>query len=387
MKNPRIDFPADRLEAGRRWSAEAAPFWLLRLFLCLIVLLAAGACYSGSPPLQGRATGNTTAKPPAGCRIRPVSGDTRAVAVGAHSLLVVGEGIGLLRSDDDGRSFENSAPAGDMHWPAITFGNRGALVSWISPGELSVLHVAAVDEGLHGPVDVYSSKNPLIDTEILELSTGELLLLASEVVGPPNSNRAAYTVHCFCSGDGGHHWEERSRPVSAPWGVNIEDPRLIEVEGGRILLAFEWEDEEGGPSRILIEFSDDAGRSWSVPEILWAGRPSDREPGGFFRRNGLLYFVASSDRDSGRSYAGAFLRLFVSDDGGKSWKQHFSPVPDPDQLSMGAVVLEDRVLLLSLRFYSTGHPELYFYPLDSLGFWLLPCPGISSNRGCASAGL
>jgi len=354
---------------------------LMQIRFLLAVLLLSNACVSVSPSGGGVAGEGQETTEKRSCAVFPVGGDTRGVAVGPHSLLIVGEGIGLLRSEDDGRSFETLAPPGEMHWPSITAGAAGVMVSWIRPGEVSTLRVAAAEDGLRSPVDVYTSKRSIIDTEIMARKNGGLLLLATEVDGPPNCNQAAYTVHCFASKDGGRSWKERSRPVSGPWGVNIEDPRLVELENGRILLAFEWEEEEGGPSRILMEYSDDGGRSFSAPEPLWDGNPADREPGGFFRRNGLLYFVGSSDRGSGLSYAGARLMILVSGDGGTNWETPFSPVPNRNQLSMGAIVLDDRVLLPSLRFYKTRHPQLYLYPLDSLGLWLLPCPGLSGRQG------
>jgi len=308
------------------------------------------------------------------CRLGSVGGDTRGVATGPHSLLIIGEGIGLLRSEDDGRNFERLRLDETIHWPSISYGRGRAHLSWIRVRKgRSAAVVSTLGRKVHSAVEVFSSKKNLIDTEILVRSNGEIMLMVSEVDGVPNCNRASYQMHCFVSSDGGTNWTERSRAVSGPWGINLEDPRLIEMPGGRILLAYEWETQEGGASRILIQHSDDGGWSWSSPAVLWGGKAADREPGGFYRRNGVLYFVASTDRGSGRSYAGARLAILSSADGGKSWSRPWMPISEIDQLTMGAIPLQDRILLLSLRFYSSHHPVLYLYPIDPLGLWRLSC--------------
>lgn len=313
-------------------------------------------------------------QPDQSCRLGSVGGDTRGVATGPHSLLIIGEGIGLLRSEDDGRNFERLRLDETIHWPSISYGRGHAHLSWIRVRKgRSAAVVSTLGRKVHSAVEVFSSKKNLIDTEILVRSNGEIMLMVSEVDGVPNCNRAAYQMHCLVSSDGGTNWTERSRAVSGPWGINLEDPRLIEMPGGRILLAYEWETQEGGASRILIQHSDDGGWSWSSPVVLWGGKAADREPGGFYRRNGGLYFVASTDRGSGRSYAGARLAILSSADGGKSWSRPWMPISEIDQLTMGAIPLQDRILLLSLRFYSSHHPVLYLYPIDPLGLWRLSC--------------
>jgi len=308
-----------------------------------------------------------------------VQGDTRGVATGPHSLVIVGEGIGVLRSVDDGETFREVDPAPGIRWPSLCSRGKDVWISWVSLEEGSVARVAFLGGKLQPPVDVFSSRNHLIDTEILALQDGKLLLLVSEVKGKTNCSEGRYGIHCFLSADGGKSWEARSQAVSAPWGINIEDPRLVQLEDGRILLAYEWEEKDRGASRILIQSSEDEGRSWSAPALLWGGRASDREPGSFFLRKGRLYFVGSWDHFSGASYAGARLAILQSLDDGGSWRRPIEPIPEINQLSMGAVVLKDRILLLSLRFYISGQPVLHVYPLDPLGLWRLGCSAAGSD--------
>lgn len=362
--------------------AYDAPVRYPRLFGCFLMLSFVTGCTSAAKAPSGK-----TLHPPAripssiyhigeSCRLTSVHGDTRGTATGPHSLVLVGEGLGVIRSVDDGRSFDSIDEGQDLHWPSITSLGGRVWVSWVRPGDEAQAVVSVLGRKLHPPVVVFSSSRNLIDTEIVARANGELLLFVSEVDGKPNVNRATYRLICFSSQDQGESWSQASFAVSGPWGINIEDPRAIERADGTILLAYEWEPEEKGPSRILIQSSKDGGRSWSAASVLWDGISSDREPGSFFQRNDRLYFVASSDAASHRSYSGGRLSVLSSSDGGKHWSRPIYPISERDQLSMGAIVLSDRILLASLRFYMSHHPVLYLYPLDPLGLWRLSCgPG------------
>ena len=116
----------------------------------------------------------------------------------------------------------------------------------------------------------------LIDTEIVALGEGQLLLFVSEIDGKPNASEATYTVQCLGSTDGGLSWEMRSRAVTGPFGINIEDPRAVVTSDGTVLLAFEWEPKDGSASEIMVQRSGDDGLSWNGASVLWGGRPTGR---------------------------------------------------------------------------------------------------------------
>ncbi len=59
--------------------------------------------------------------------------------------------------------------------------------------------VAALGTNLGLKVAVMESSRALIDTELVALGGGRLLLFVTEVDGSPNSNNAVYTIHCHMS--------------------------------------------------------------------------------------------------------------------------------------------------------------------------------------------
>jgi len=356
-----------------RWYSPA--FWVLAV---LATSCASAPVKQGGGERPGTEGETELVQGDSSCRLMHVGGDSRGVRSGPDSLVIAAEGVGLVVSSDGGRSFRKLASDVDLRWPAAASRQGRVWISWVSQGPPRVLNVAELGRGLETAVPVYSSRSHLIDTEILALRDGCLLLLVSEVDGRPNVNRATYRVLTFFSSDGGKSFIRYGPAVTGPRGINIEDPRLFELDNGDILLAYEWEIKEGGASKILLQRSSDSGMSWSAPSVLWGGRAADREPGSFFSRNQRLYFVASTDGGSGRSYGGARLVILESGNGGKTWRKPFVPIEETGQLAMGAIVLADRILLLSLRHYADrSERDLYLYPVDPLGLWPLSCAPVS----------
>ncbi len=341
-----------------------------------VVLVSVGCATTSPNRGRQRWKAPSVATVDAGCRLVRTAGDTRLAATGDGEVFLIGEGLGVMRSVDAGTTFRRVADPPEIHWPSITSGGRRAWASWIERGPEDRAVVASVGDGLGAPIIVLRSELRLIDTELLALDGGGLLLFVSEVDGRPNAGEAVYVVHCLGSSDGGLTWRQRSVAVSGPFGVNIEDPRAVLTRDGTVLLAFEWEARDTGPSKILIQRSADFGRSWSSPTVLWdGGATADCEPGGFVRVGRDLWFVASTDADRpGTSYSGAEIAMIRSPDHGVSWSDPRALVGEPDQISMGAVLTGNTVLLPSIRRYADpGRRFLAIYRVDSVGWWLLPC--------------
>ncbi len=312
------------------------------------------------------------------CRLAPVGGDTRLVATEDGRVILIGAGLGIMQSTDSGMTFASIAAPKGIRWPSITADGRRVWVSWIERGGSPRALVASVGLGLGARSVALASSKTLIDTEILALGEGRLLLFVTEVDGRPNSNKAAYTVQCLASADGGLSWEKRSRAVSGPLGVNIEDPRAVVAPDGAVLLAYEWESVEGAASEIMLQRSEDGGLSWSAASVLWGGaNQADCEPGGFVRIGSDLWFVASTDVEHpGMSYSGAEISMIRSTDSGTTWTRSRTLIRQPDEISMGGVLVDGVVILPSIRRYSVDRERfLALFRVDPIGRWPVPCTG------------
>ncbi len=356
--------------------------WGVRLGLPVVLIVLGSGCVSAPPRSAPRRMKTARAPQHAAidsrCHLAPVAGDTRMIVTDDGRVVLIGVGLGIMESTDGGLAFDSVAAKSDFRWPSIATDGSRVWASWIESEPSLRAVVASVGQGLGGPVVVLTSRGMLIDTELLPLGGGELLLFVTDVDGPPNRNEATYTIRCLASNDGGLNWAPRSVAVAGPWGINIEDPRAFVRQDGAILLAFEWESVEGGASEIMIQRSGDGGRSWSSATVLWGGTvPADREPGGFARVRSDLWFVASTDVEHpGTSYAGAEISMIRSSDGGTTWTDPRTLIREPDQISMGVAVVDGAVILPSLRRYHNARERfLALYRVDPVGRWPVGCVG------------
>ena len=347
---------------------------------CLLVALAGlgVGCASVPPQAQRRPPMRApqTAAIDDQCRLAPVAGDTRLVATDDGRVILIGVGLGIMQSTDGAFTFSSIAARPGLRWPAITADGHRVWVSWIERGRTPRAVVASVGLGLGAPVGALTSSKMLIDTELVALGEGRLLLFVTEVDGPPNSNEATYTIVCLASDDDGLSWEKRSSAVTGPWGINIEDTRAFVKADGTVLLAFEWESVEGGASEIMLQKSEDGGLSWSPAAVLWGGVVhADREPGGFVRVGSDLWFIASTDVEHpGTSYSGAEIAMIRSANGGSTWTEPRTLIRQPDEISMGGIVIDGEVILPSIRRYTDVRERyLALFRVDPVGRWPVPC--------------
>jgi hypothetical protein len=310
------------------------------------------------------------------CWLAGVAGDTRGVVTADRRVVLAGEGLGIVQSRDGGRTFVRTRVGSVLHWPSLA--SEGTRV-WVATVRQDVsgaqVVVGALGESIGLWVPVVTSPARFIDTELAVCDDGLLILLATEVFGPANTNEGVYSVRCFRSEDGGLTWTEAGSPVVGPKGVNVEDTRLAVLDHHTLLLAYEWEIREGQPSEIRMQRSNDGGFSWAPAGNLMDNQVADLEPGGFAVVGGDLWFVASSDHASpGVSYEGARIYLVRSFDRGSSWTRPEILIGETGQLSMGALVVDDAVLLPSLRSYgSVRRRSLALYRVDAVGRWRVPC--------------
>jgi len=315
------------------------------------------------------------------CEIDPVPGGVDiAINPGNRDVLVASAGLRLFHSADEGLSYSARWLGIEGLWPSISFRGRELFVAagrWGSPNEIFLIHSDDGGETFGPARTVHSSLiRRLIDPELLLLADGGILVFLTEItseLGQPS----VFTIGLFRSDDDGDSWQRLPDAVVGPDEIRIEDAKAVELENGDLLLAYEFEIEDLGSSRIEQVRSTDGGFTWDGPTILWDDVPlSDDEPGGYqWIGPGELWFVASTDEDSIESYTEAVVKRKVSTDHGLTWHSKTQLVDEPDQIVFGtASDYEGHVLLATVRHYTSTPRTLSIYHVDP------ESPGVSVCR-------
>ncbi|MEE4274193.1 MAG: sialidase family protein [Thermoanaerobaculales bacterium] len=292
---------------------------------------------------------------PLDCRVSGAIGDVAALRRDSGELVIAGGGLHLLRSDDLGASWRRERLPVRCRWPGIAEVGGRLVVSCSepqAPGRLLVI-AEREDGSWSPPVEVDAGAELIIDTGLQAVGGDEVLLFATHIDSRDDLNDAVYSIRRYRSTDAAASWSGAADVVVGRRGEHLEDTRSVHLGGAELLMVYELEPEEAGPSRLIQLRSVDGGESWSRPEVVWEG--SDVEPGGYVLFNdGELWLVASSDAAAGGgSYDRAVIQTRRSEDGGASWSEPEVLVGRENQISFGGVALPGgEVLLPSLRFYT-----------------------------------
>ena len=54
------------------------------------------------------------------CRLARVAGDTRMIATDDGRIILIGVGLGIMQSEDSGKTFSSIAAPAAIRWPSIT---------------------------------------------------------------------------------------------------------------------------------------------------------------------------------------------------------------------------------------------------------------------------
>ena len=306
--------------------------------------------------------------PQSTCEVARVAGGVDLVTVPATGdVVIVAQGLRVLRSVDGGFTFDEEPLGIAGSWPSVVADHERLLVAAGRWGDPNVVFLLNSDDGgvtFDPPLDVLvSSDTFLIDPELLVLSNGDLLIFVTEIVSDPET----FVVHAFRSLDGGVTWQWLSDPVVGPAHLAIEDPKAHELPGGELLLAYEYEIQDLAASRIEQVRSVDGGLTWSAPSVIWDDVPgSDNEPGGYQRISAdELWFLVSTDEDAVDTYTNAVVKRKVSSDGGITWHSKATLVGVPDQIVFGSAILPSGLVgLATVRFFTGGPRTLYLYAVD-----------------------
>ena len=156
------------------------------------------------------------------------------------------------------------------------------------------------------------------------------------------------------SRDGGRTWEgERRIIAAAPDDLNIQAPAICALPEGELLLAA-LRAHAPDESSLCLFRSRDRGETWQEEKPVWSHHRGQWLQGGtpslVRLRDGRLvlpFHGGSGHQHTQHNVAGCF----VSDDGGRSWRQTPAAIDLPMRGAMEASVAElaDGRLLMSLR--------------------------------------
>ncbi len=209
---------------------------------------------------------------------------------------------------------------------------------------------------------------------IVELKDGSLLLAWIEMHASASGGHdvAPSSISSMRSYDGGRTWGERRIEVSPEKGdINIYNPSLIVLPDDEILFFYlkyhhlVW--DEPLQASGLVRRSQDGGRTWSDPSAIW-----DHQPRG--GANHTFTLLSSGRLLKSVEHVpvwGAFPKCvssssaYVSDDGGRSWREPACWITLPLRGTMESHIAETHggLLVMAMRnqlgsvFLSRSHDQ------------------------------
>lgn len=186
--------------------------------------------------------------------------------------------------------------------------------------------------------------------DVVALSDGRLLMVYGEFLG--NSDSAQATLQGVYSADRGRTWGGKHTVQENIGQLNIMSVSLLRLQNGEILLHFLKKDEHMLQCTPYIRRSADEGRTWSAPEAVTPPRAplyyvvnNDR----LIQLRGGRILIPACVYDNG---ARTGDRLFLSDDNGRSWTAAaVHPFGDNEHgpLEPGVIELRDGRILMWCR--------------------------------------
>lgn len=237
----------------------------------------------------------------------------------------------------------------------------------------------------HGPGNPRNSEGSFI-----RLKDGRIMLIYTRYNGARGGDHSSADLASYISKDNGYSWGDFRIAVKND-AVNVMGASLLRLQDGRIALAYVRKSHIPGlkdnsqvcDCRPMIRFSSDEGESWSEPVDI-CQYPSS------------TYMVLNNDRliqlSSGRLVvavahhhiqAGGAMAVrsegyfFLSDDGGKNWRESKECCYGPQWLSSGlrepgVIELKDGTLMAWWR--TNGKCQYKAFSRDGGESWSTPVP-------------
>lgn len=170
-------------------------------------------------------------------------------------------------------------------------------------------------------------------------------------------------IFCYYSDDDGKSWQ-RSAQVEVPEKVMAQEPGVVELKNGKILMFIRTND---GVQHYAM--SSDQGKTWSKSEKSTIDSPVS--PASIVRFPGssklLLVWNNHNDSDPARKGKRTPLTVATSDDDGKTWKNSFDIETDPKgSYCYTAIHFTKKDVLLTYFDWATTGITVARIPLKSL---------------------
>ncbi|MBQ8509851.1 MAG: exo-alpha-sialidase [Clostridia bacterium] len=273
-------------------------------------------------------------------------------------------------------------------WPDVVLTDAGTLVCVFSECEhhnnrdkARLALVTSTDRGRSWSAKRYLTEPGRRDAyyncaRISKLSDGRLALVCDYITSTSENEKGKSVVHLWLSEDNGESW---TGPIATPARGIVPD-RLLELKGGRWLLAAHHPDPETKKLTEYVWYSDDQGGSWSE-QITMASAPRynlceasmvEVEPG----------VIAAFLRENSGQGWDCFKA--ISRDGGESWEGVYN-VPLPGCHRPTAGILRDGRMLITYRFMQGGKGWLGSWTQNVFGALMPSESALITQRGGQSA--
>jgi len=165
------------------------------------------------------------------------------------------------------------------------------------------------------------------EASILPFDDGRLLLAWSDFYAGDWRDDGPARISARWSHDEGQTWSEPFVLQENIGTINCMQASFLRLPSGRILFLFSRKDRQPEVLHPMVKWSDDEGETWSVPiqvtqeDAYWCGT-NDRLV--MISSGRILYPVVRY-----RSGAAPLVTCFLSDDGGRSWRQSTGGIVGP----------------------------------------------------------
>lgn len=157
----------------------------------------------------------------------------------------------------------------------------------------------------------------------ITLADGRIMFVWSRYRGKSWSDEARADIAVRYSSDGGMTWTAQDRIVIANEGdQNVMSTSLLRLQDGRIAL-FYLRKNSDYDCQPYLRVSTDEGETWSEPTLCspFQGYYCLLNDQAVQLSSGRIILPVSSHRITKEKNAGSSVVYFISDDGGKSWRQ------------------------------------------------------------------